>query len=101
MNGVRACLHRTKPLNGRSRVSWRPRTGVRARSSHVEVEVTRLIRSAIRLGEDVEINGIRFHPIVPFQGDQVVVSKAIEAQGFRKASKLFDEHLLPVVDAVT
>ena len=64
-------------------------------------EVTRLIRSAIRLGEDVEINGIRFHPIVPFQGDQVVVSKAIEAQGFRKASKLFDEHLLPVVDAVT
>jgi hypothetical protein len=64
-------------------------------------EVTRLIRSAIRLGEDVEINGIRFHPVVPFQGDQVVVSKTIEGQGFREASKLFDEHLLPVVDAVT
>jgi hypothetical protein len=64
-------------------------------------EVTRLIRSAIRLGEDVEINGIRFHPIVPFQGDQVVVSKTVEAQAFREASKLFDEHLLPVVDAVT
>jgi hypothetical protein len=64
-------------------------------------EVTRLIRSAIRLGEDVKINGIRFHPVVPFQGDQVVVSKTIEGQGFREASKLFDEHLLPVVDAMT
>jgi hypothetical protein len=64
-------------------------------------EVSRLIRSAISLGEETEIDGIRFHPVAPFRSGQVVVSETIEADAYRDASKLFDQHLLPVVDAVT
>jgi hypothetical protein len=64
-------------------------------------EVSRVIRSGIRLGEEIEIGGIRFRPVTPFRSDDVVVSETIEADAFRDASKLFDQHLLPLVDAVT
>jgi len=64
-------------------------------------EVTRVIRSAVRLAEGCEIDGIRFHPVVPFVSEQMLVSETIEADSYRDASKLFDQHLLPVVDAVT
>ncbi len=64
-------------------------------------EVSRLIQSRVSLGDDVVIEGVRFHPVVPFRSGEVIVSETIEADAYRVASKLFDQHLLPVVEAVT
>jgi hypothetical protein len=63
--------------------------------------ITRLIRLAIHLGDACEIDGIRFEPIEPFRSEEALVSETVEASRYREASKLFDRHLLPVVDAVT
>lgn len=63
--------------------------------------VTRLIQSALHLGTECEIDGIRFEPVEPFRSDDVLVSDDVRAGSYRDASKLFDAHLLPVVDAVT
>jgi hypothetical protein len=63
--------------------------------------VTRLIRGAVRLGGPCEIDGIHFSPIEPFKSDQVLVSESIEANTFHNASKLFDQHLLTVADAMS
>jgi hypothetical protein len=64
-------------------------------------KITRLIRSAVRLTEPCEINGILFDPGIPFRSEYVRVSETLSAASYRDASKLFDRHLLPVVDAVT
>lgn len=63
--------------------------------------VTRLIRGAVRLGGPCVVDGIHFSPIEPFKSDHVLVSESIEANTFHKASKLFDQHLLTVADAMS
>jgi hypothetical protein len=63
--------------------------------------ITRLIRSAIRFSESSTIDGIDFDPIVPFKSEQILVSASVREDHYRDASKLFDEHLLSVVDALS
>src|SRR5438034_10314978 len=63
--------------------------------------VTRLIRSAISFYEPCTIDGIDFDPIVPFKSEQILASASVREDHYRDASKLFDEHLLSVVDALS
>lgn len=64
-------------------------------------KVTRLIRSQVRLVEGCTIDGIRFDPVAGLTSPQMLVSESMQAESYRDASKLFDRHLLPVVDAVS
>jgi hypothetical protein len=64
-------------------------------------KITRLIRSAIWLGEACEVDGLRFERVEPFMSDRLLVSETVRADSYRDASTLFDGHLLPVVDAMT
>jgi hypothetical protein len=64
--------------------------------------VTRWIKSAVHLWlPSYEIDGITFRPLQLPPSDDLLVSEAVETHHYREASKLFDQHLLPVLDALS
>jgi hypothetical protein len=67
-----------------------------------DYKVTRLIKSALKLGGSCEIDGVLFDPIEPFRAEEgLLVSGQVRTIGFREAIASFDRHLLVVADTVT